>query len=154
MAKLFTSRLRFDLVEKIENGDNLEIEARLRKLSDKQIALLIQYLEENNIEKQTSFTIDYYLDGNKRITQEGDKFFIIDKKNIFSKLLFVPNKDIKISVAYESKPSPTEEPTDYILKRIKDRTSYIEEKYRIDITKIDEDSDTYSILQNRYKPVI
>ena len=40
MAKLFTPRLRFDLSETVENDDrDLEIEARLRKLSDKQIAL-------------------------------------------------------------------------------------------------------------------
>ncbi len=103
MAKLFTSRLRFDLSETVENDDrNLEIEARLRKLSDKQIALLRENLERNGSEKSTSFTIDYYLDGNKRVTQEGNKYYIINKKTIISKILFVEGRDIKVSIDYES----------------------------------------------------
>ena len=142
MAKLFTSRLRFDLTETVENDNqDVEIEARLRKLSDKQIALLIQQLERSKVEKSTSFTIDYYLDGNKRVTQEGDNYYVINKKNIFSKILFVEGKDIKVSIAYESEAKPSKEPTNYKLKRVKDRTSYVEDNYRIDITKIDENGE-------------
>ena len=142
MAKLFTSRLRFDLSETVENDNrDVEIEARFRKLNIKQISLLIEHLERSSASKKTSFTIDYYLGSNQRVTQEGSKYYIINKKTIFSKIPFSSGKDIKISVAYESPPDETIEPKNYKLKRIKDRTSYIEDNFQIDITKIDENGE-------------
>lgn len=142
MAKLFTSRLRFDLAEIVENEDRkVEIEARLRKLTDKQIALLRENLENNGSIKSTSFTIDYYLDGKKRVTQEGDKYYAINKNTIYSKILFIEGRDIKVSIAYESETKPVKEPKNYKLKRVKDRISYIQDNFRVDITEVEENED-------------
>lgn len=141
MSKLFTSRLKFDLEEVVENNPKgVEIEARLRKLNPKQIELLDEYLTNSNFKTSTSFTIDYYLDGNKRVTQEGDKYYAINKKNILSKILFVTNRDIKISASYESTPENVKAPLNYNLKRVKDRISYYDGNFRIDVTKVNNDN--------------
>jgi hypothetical protein len=138
MSNLFTSRLIYDIESEIEsNKSPLEIEARLRNLTEKQIGLLRDYAEKSNMKRSDSFTIDYYVD-NKRITQEDDKYYFIIKKEIFRKILFSPPKDIKISISTESEKKPAKEPKNFSRKRIKDRTSYEDDNLRLDITKVDD----------------
>ena len=140
MSDLFTRRLRYQLAEVVENDErDIEIEARLRQLSPKQVALLRNVLAENS-EVSKSFTIDYY-SGNDRITQEDGKYYIITKTNIppFPMYINSNEKDIKISVAYESAMREAKAPKSYKFKRIKDRTSYSQGNFRVDITEVDTD---------------
>ena len=60
MSNLFTSRLIYDIESEIEsNKSPLEIEARLRNLTEKQIGLLRDYAEKSNMKRSDSFTIDF-----------------------------------------------------------------------------------------------
>jgi len=140
MTDIFTRRLRYQLTEVLENEEReLEIEARFRQLSSKQVNLLRDALITTS-KVSKSFTIDYY-SGNDRITQENNKYYIITKSSIppFPMYITSNDRDIKISVAYESAMRDAKEPKSYKFKRIKDRTSYSQDNFRIDITEVDTD---------------
>lgn len=137
MYSLFTPKFRYELTEKVKNYKKpLEIEARLRDLTPDNIETLRTYLQANNDGTGKEFTVDYYV-GNRRITQRNDAYFSITKKSI----TIPPNatsddRDIKISVAEESEEKPASPPSKYKLKRVKDRTYYLQGNFRFDLTLV------------------
>lgn len=137
MSSLIPSRFRYELEDLIDNSSEpLEIEARLRNLTENQIKRLLDYLKD--FKRESSYTIDYYVD-DKRVTERNGQYFMITKTaKLKPKIIIKDDINLKISVAYESDEKQVIKPKKFSRKRIKDRTSYFMDNYRIDITKVND----------------
>lgn len=122
-------------ISKLSDLDNLEIEAKIRKIDVSDFELLRDLLSAR-LEKIDSYSIDYYIK-NKRITEQEGKYFDTSKKKLFEQFLTIGSKSIKFNVSEEEKKLVTKKDIkDFYLKREKERISFVDGNVRIDLTKV------------------
>jgi len=123
------------LISKLSSLDNLEIEAKIRKIDESDFELLRDLLS-TKYEKIDNYSIDYYVK-DKRITEQEGKYIDTSKKKEYEQFLTIGNKSIKFNVAKEeSKIVTKKEIQDFDFKREKERISFINGNVRIDLTKV------------------
>jgi len=123
------------LISKLSDVDNLEIEAKIRKIDASDFELLRDLLS-SRFEKLDSYTVDYYVK-ESRITEDNGKYIDTSKVNKFEEILGMGNKSIKFNVSTEeSKLVTREEISGYDFKREKERISFVDGNLRIDLTKV------------------
>ena len=123
------------LISKLSDVNNLEIEAKIRKIDASDFELLRDLLS-SRFEKLDSYTVDYYVK-ESRITEDNGKYIDTSKINKFEEILGMGNKSIKFNVSTEeSKLVTREEISGYDFKREKERISFVDGNLRIDLTKV------------------
>ena len=115
--------------------DNLEIEAKIRKIDESDFELLRDLLT-SRFEKIDSYSVDYYIK-EKRITEQDGKYIDTSKNKQFEQFLTIGSKSIKFNVAEEeSKVVTKKDIKDFDFKREKERISFVDGNVRIDLTKV------------------
>tara|TARA_R110002126_G_scaffold61680_5_gene159394 strand:+ start:9140 stop:11848 length:2709 start_codon:yes stop_codon:yes gene_type:complete len=129
-----TKQISF-IISKLSTLDNLEIEAKIRKIDESDFELLRDLLT-SRFEKIDSYSIDYYIK-EKRITEQDGKYIDTSKKKQFEQFLTIGSKSIKFNVAEEeSKVVTKKDIKDFDFKREKERISFVDGNVRIDLTKV------------------
>ena len=129
-----TKQISF-IISKLSTLDNLEIEAKIRKIDESDFELL-RDLFTSRFEKIDSYSIDYYIK-EKRITEQDGKYIDTSKKKQFEQFLTIGSKSIKFNVAEEeSKVVTKKDIKDFDFKREKERISFVDGNVRIDLTKV------------------
>ena len=122
-------------ISKLSKMDNLEIEAKIRKIDESDFELLRDLLT-SRFEKIDSYSVDYYIK-EKRITEQDGKYIDTSKKKQFEQFLTIGSKSIKFNVAEEeSKVVTKKDIRDFDFKREKERISFVDGNVRIDLTKV------------------
>lgn len=122
-------------ISKLSKMDNLEIEAKIRKIDESDFELLRDLLT-SRFEKIDSYSVDYYIK-EKRITEQDGKYIDTSKKKQFEQFLTIGSKSIKFNVAEEeSKVVTKKDIKDFDFKREKERISFVDGNVRIDLTKV------------------
>ena len=122
-------------ISKLSSLDNLEIEAKIRKIDESDFQLLREIFT-NQFEKISSFSVDYYLK-DTRITEKDGIYTNTSKENIFEEILPLNKKSIKFNVSNEEKEKTNKKSiSGYDFKREKERISFIDGNIRADLTKV------------------
>ena len=122
-------------ISRLSSLDNLEIEAKIRKIDESDFQLLREILS-NQFEKIDSFSIDYYVK-DSRITEKDGTYTNTSKEKIYEEILPINKKSIKFNVSSEeSKRAFKKDIASYDFKREKERISFIDGNIRIDLTKV------------------
>lgn len=129
-----TKQISF-FVSKLSSTDNLEIEAKIRKIDLSDYELLRDLLS-SRFEKIDSFSIDYYIK-EKRITEQNGDYIDTSKDKQYEEFLTIGKKSVKFNISKEeSQKVSKKEINGYDFKREKERISFIDGNVRLDLTKI------------------
>ena len=93
------SRKISNVISDLTDLENLEIEAKIKNISDGDFYMISDYLK-SNFRSEKSNTVDYY-DKKERITEEDGKFFNTSKTNIYYTNIDYNDRLIKITVSKE-----------------------------------------------------
>lgn len=122
-------------ISKLSSLDNLEIEAKIRKIDESDFQFLREILT-NQFEKIDSFSVDYYLK-ETRITEKDGIYTNTSKEKVFEEILPLNKKSIKFNASVEdSKIATKKDILGYDFKREKERISFIDGNIRADLTKV------------------
>ena len=122
-------------ISKLSSLDNLEIEAKIRKIDESDFEFL-RDIFSSQFEKIDSFSIDYYVK-ESRITEKDGIYTNTSKEKIFEEILPLNKKSIKFNVSAEkSKDAVKKDISSYDFKREKERISFIDGNIRADLTKV------------------
>ena len=122
-------------ISKLSSLDNLEIEAKIRKIDESDFEFL-RDIFSSQFEKIDSFSIDYYVK-ESRITEKDGIYTNTSKEKIFEEILPLNKKSIKFNVSTEkSKKAVKKDISSYDFKREKERISFIDGNIRADLTKV------------------
>ena len=121
------------------NKEGLELEVKLRKITEDQFYHTLKYLQELYKEEK-EFTIDYYIK-DKRITKKGDNLYQTSKKTLVEPFfLNVEGRELKFTIAQEDSILLEKK---YIKKydffREKNRKKFIVGNFVLDLTEVTRD---------------
>ena len=121
------------------NKKGLELEVKLRNITEDQFYHTLKYLQEL-YKEENEFTIDYYIK-DKRITKNGDNFYQTSKKTLVEPFfLNVDGRELKFTIAKEELILLDKK---YIKKydffREKNRKKFIVGNFVLDLTEVTRD---------------
>ena len=114
---------------------NIEIEVKFRELNRGDYLFLLDYLKRKYSDFSNSYTIDYYLKNNQRISEKDGVFSETSKKQLFSDFY----RKLKFTVSEEKEEIlDITTPPNFEFKRSKDRISFKVDNFLLDLTYIEE----------------
>lgn len=134
MSLLSISRKIETVVNDIKDKEGLEIEAKIKNISQSDFTMVMDFLKSQFYSEET-FSIDYFVEGSKRITHFKDQFTNTTKESLYRD--FLEENSIKFSISKEKNYRLNiDEILDYEFSREKNRTSYFNNNLRYDMTRV------------------